>query len=422
MSKKNANPKSVADDGMITESKDEKGNIIYLYEAKRRGDGERQHLRRKDRREKSEEGGALDKVKNALGGLELPKLGMPKFGTPKLEPPSGFFSLMNAAIIGVIVLIIGAIGAWTFIPDGSNVDAEPGKRVKMKIRPGMDAREIGRALERENVIDSSLRFRLLTKLHGYGDQLKIGTYNFKTGMTYTEVFEKLLAGEQEYVQFTIPEGFTVKDIAKRLEKVGLANEDEFLDIAETFAPYSYVEKHSDTFYRCEGFLFPDTYTVESDVDPHTLLNMMAEDFDQRLTPSMRRRAADEGLSIYDLVTLASLVEKEVRYAEDRPIVAQVFFKRLALGMPLQTDASLQYLMDAPKEDVTIADTQIDSPYNTYQHFGLTPGPVANPGLDAIEAVLYPANTDYLYFVADRQGHNHYSYSYEEHLALVNQYR
>jgi len=128
------------------------------------------------------------------------------------------------------------------------------------------------------------------------------------------------------------------------------------------------------------------------------------------------------LSLYDLAILASLVEKEVRYPEDRAVVAQVFFKRLQLNMPLQTDASLQYLMDAPKEDVSIEDTQIDSPYNTYQHAGLPPGPVANPGMEAIEAVLNPADTDYLYFVADRQGHNHYSSTYDEHMELVNQYR
>ena len=123
-----------------------------------------------------------------------------------------------------------------------------------------------------------------------------------------------------------------------------------------------------------------------------------------------------------MITLASLVEKEARYDEDRPIIAQVFFKRLELGMPLQTDASLQYLMDAPKEDVLISDTKIESPYNTYQNLGLPPGPIASPGMAAIEAVLYPADTDYLYFVADRDGHNHYSHAYSDHLDLVDQVR
>ena len=192
--------------------------------------------------------------------------------------------------------------------------------------------------------------------------------------------------------------------------------------AEDFAPYGYMRKRKDVRYAAEGFLFPETYSVESDTPIEDILKLMAEEFDKRLTPAMRERAKELGLSLYDLTTLASLVEREVRYPEDRAIVAQVFLKRLKMNMPLQTDASLQYLMDAPKEDVTIKDTEIESPYNTYKHAGLPPGPIANPGIEAIEAVLHPADTDYLYFVADRKGHNHYSNTYDEHLALVNQYR
>jgi UPF0755 protein len=183
-----------------------------------------------------------------------------------------------------------------------------------------------------------------------------------------------------------------------------------------------MTSNKNVLYAAEGFLFPETYAVESDYSIEEILKIMNDEFNLRLTEEMRTRAKEMNLSIYDLITLASLVEKEVRYDEDRPIVAQVFLKRLQLEMPLQSDATLQYLMDAPKEDVTIEDTKINSPYNTYQNAGLPPGPVANPGMAAIEAVLNPADTDYLYFVADRDGHNHYAYSYEEHLALVNQYR
>lgn len=154
----------------------------------------------------------------------------------------------------------------------------------------------------------------------------------------------------------------------------------------------------------------------------SILKMMADDFDHRLTPELRARAQEQDISIHDLITLASLVEKEALYAEDRPIIAQVFFKRLKLGMPLQSDTTLQYLLDGPKEDVSIKDTQIDSPYNIYQIKGLPPGPIASPGMAAIKAVLYPADTDYLYFVADRQGHNHYSKNYSDHEAAVNQFR
>ncbi|MBO4780215.1 MAG: endolytic transglycosylase MltG, partial [Selenomonadaceae bacterium] len=221
---------------------------------------------------------------------------------------------------------------------------------------------------------------------------------------------------------TIPEGFGVKEIAERLQNLDLAEKDEFLKAAADFAPYDYMKKRENVFYAAEGFLFPDTYAVESDMEVNEILDLMAKTFDDKLKPYMRKQAAEMGLSIYDLIILASLVEREVRFPEDRPIVAQVLLKRLKLNMPLQTDATLQYLMDTPKEDVSIADTQIDSPYNTYQHMGLPPGPIANPGMASIEAVLHPADTEYLYFVADRRGHNHYATTYEEHLNLVNQYR
>ena len=149
---------------------------------------------------------------------------------------------------------------------------------------------------------------------------------------------------------------------------------------------------------------------------------MAENFDCRLTQEMRDRAREMNLSVYELVTLASLVEKEAYHEEDRPIIAQIFLKRLRVGMPLQADPTVQYLLDAPKEDLLYRDTEIDSPYNTYQNIGLPPGPIANPGTASLMAVLYPADTDYLYFVADRDGNNYYATNYADHLALVEQVR
>ncbi len=367
-----------------------------------------------------ESGNLIEKIKKFLEELKLPSL-----ETIKINETFGSltekFSVKKIAAAAVIFLVI-AVGFFVAFSDSSKKISHENKRVQFKIIEGMNAEEIARRLEKSGVIESAFKFRMLAKLKGYEDQLKIGSYSFTTNMTYDEVFENLLAGAPEFIKVTIPEGFTVKDIAKRLYNEGIVDYDNFLKKAENFAPYDYIERRKNVFYYCEGFLFPDTYEFATDMTEEEILYMLADNFDYRLSRSMRERAAEENLSIYELITLASIVEKEVRFAEDRPIVAQVFFKRLKIGMPLQTDASLQYLMDAPKEDVSIEDTQIDSPFNTYQHSGLPPGPIANPGLDAIEAVLNPANTDYLYFVADRSGHNHYAYSYDEHLTLVNQYR
>ena len=343
-------------------------------------------------------------------------------------------SFKYVASIGCgVVFCIAVVGAVLIFVDPSSIkpeqklqpsatDESEEKRVHVKITEGMTVSEIADILEAKDVIASSLKFRVVSRLRGYDGQMKPGTYIFVAGMNDEEVFAKLLSGEKYLVRFTIPEGFGVKEIADRLYSLDLVDREDFLKAAENFAPYGYMRKQKDVRYAAEGFLFPETYSVESDTPIEDILKMMAEEFDKRVTPAMRERAQELGLSLYDLTTLASLVEREVRYPEDRAIVAQVFLKRLKMNMPLQTDASIQYLLDAPKEDVTIEDTEIESPYNTYKHVGLPPGPIANPGMEAIEAVLNPADTDYLYFVADRKGHNHYSYTYDEHLVLVNQYR
>lgn len=337
------------------------------------------------------------------------------------------------SVVFGVIFCIAVVGAVLIFVDPSSikptqelkpkiVDDSQENHVHVKIAEGMTTAEIADVLEDKEVIASSLKFRLVSRLRGYDGQLKPGTYLFTLDMDDEAVFAKLLNGEKYLVRFTIPEGFGVKEIAERLYSLDIADKEDFLKAAEDFAPYGYMRKHKNVRYAAEGFLFPETYSIESDTPIEDILKIMAGEFDKRITPQMRERAKELGLSLYDLTTLASLVEREVRYPEDRAIVAQVFLKRLKLNMPLQTDATLQYLLDAPKEDVTFKDTEIDSPYNTYKNVGLPPGPIANAGIESFNAVLNPANTDYLYFVADRQGHNHYSYTYDEHLVLVNQYR
>ena len=338
-----------------------------------------------------------------------------------------------AAVAGGVLFCIFLVGAVLIFADpgyspvqnfsertAEEIPTE--KRIHIKIQDGMSTAEIADKLAEKNIISSSLKFRVLSRIRGYDDKMKPGTYVFSAGMNDEEVFQKILNGEKHLVTFTIPEGFGVKDIAKRLYELDIADEEDFLTAAKTFAPYGYMKRHKNVIYSAEGFLFPDTYSIESDASVEEILQIMAGNFDNRINQEIRRQLEEKNLSIYELATMASLVEREVRYPEDRAIVAQVFFKRLQLNMPLQTDASLQYLMDAPKEDVSIDDTKIESPYNTYIYAGLPPGPIANAGMEAIEAVLNPADTDYLYFVADRQGHNHYSDTYDEHLNLVAQYR
>lgn len=360
----------------------------------------------------------------SAGSSGLGKLGQSGGFSEKLEGLADSLTWKRWVILAsvLLVLVMGslylAFGASS-VPKSSH---DPDQKIYITVKPGMDADAIAGQLLAHGVIDSKFSFWWQVKTGGLQDKFKAGTYLLHPGMKTEDAIGKLISGETTSIKFTIPEGFGIKEIAERLSDEGLVDKEKFLKLAKDYAPYDYVEKHDNARYAAEGFLFPDTYEIQSDVSEKEIMAMMARDFDQRLTKKLRARAEEMNLSIYDLVTLASLVEKEARYEEDRPIIAQVFFKRLRIGMPLQSDTTLQYLLDAPKEDVSIADTKMESPYNTYQNYGLPPGPIASPGMAAIEAVLYPADTDYLYFVADRQGHNHYSNTYAEHLAIVDEVR
>ena len=317
----------------------------------------------------------------------------------------------------MLILILGG-SMLVFGTGGRRRELATDQVVYVEIKSGMSAGDISDELVRRGVLTDKISFWWRVKRSGAASKFKSGMYAMHPNMTADEVLTKLINGDTAEVKFTIPEGFGVKEIAKRLADEGLVDEQEFLAKAKDFAPYPYIDRKSDIRYACEGFLFPDTYILHEDATVDGILKMMAKDFDNRLTPDLRARAKAMNLSLHELITLASLVEKEAMYEEDRAIIAQVFFKRLRVGMPLQSDTTLQYLLDAPKEDVSLEDTRIESPYNTYQHRGLPPGPIASPGMASIKAVLYPADTDYLYFVADRQGHNHYSTNYSDHQAIV----
>lgn len=297
-----------------------------------------------------------------------------------------------------------------------------GESVYIRVTPGMRVAELVELLHDKGAVSGSFGFKALARWNDLQSNLKVGAYVFSSEMTYQEIIDALMSGKTAAVMVTIPEGYSVEQIASLFAEKGLAEKAAVLDVAKNFAPYDYMTTNDDTIYRAEGFLFPDTYEIAHDQDAEAIFKMMADEFDYKFTPEMRQRAQEMNMSIRDVITLASLVEKEARYAEDRPIIAQVFLTRLEIGMPLQSDATIQYLLDAPKEDVLIEDTKMKSPYNTYQNMELPPGPIANPGLDSIKAVLYPADTDYLYFVADRQGHNYYTTSYQEHLDVVDRVR
>lgn len=294
-----------------------------------------------------------------------------------------------------------------------------GDRFVIMVKPGMGAHDIGTLLYEQGVIKSVIVFQIVAKIEGMENSLQAGQYVLNRKMTIQQIVENLAKGETSDQQITIPEGYTVEQIAKLLQEKQLGNAAKFKAVAQSSVPYTYmVNNNSNVVYKAEGYLFPDTYRIAKGATEEQILNIMVNEFDKEFTASMRARAAELGLSIKDVIILASLVEKEAQLPSDRPLIAGVFLNRLKQDMPLQSCATIQYILGYPKAELSVQDTEIPSPYNTYQHMGLPPGPIANPGIAAVNAVLQPEKTDYIYFVADAQGAHHFSKTYEEHLIAI----
>lgn len=296
-----------------------------------------------------------------------------------------------------------------------------GEKFVIVVKPGMGGKAIGNLLYEQGAIKNVFLFQMISKIQGMESSLQAGEYVINKNMTMQQIVAMLAKGETAYQQITIPEGYTTDQIAKLLQEKQLGNAGEFKKISQSFVPYTYmVNANPNVIYKAEGYLFPNTYRISKGATEEQILRMMTVQFDKQLTEDMRAKAAEMNLSIKEVVILASLVEKEAQLPADRPIIAGVFLNRLKLNMPLQSCATIQYILGYPKAELSVQDTEIPSPYNTYQHMGLPPGPIANPGIAAIKAVLYPEKTDYIYFVADKQGAHHFSKTYDEHLVAIEQ--
>ena len=323
--------------------------------------------------------------------------------------------ILILAIIGVLI-IGGGLGALYLIP---NTFAQDDGTQVLVIEKGQTGSEIADMLFERGLIRSTQGFKLWLYLSGTNDKLQTGHYQIPNKVTVRELISLLQEGHVESIRVTIPEGYSVGDIAIVLEKNQIMKAKDFLAEAKTYVPYPYMKGTKPATYPVEGFLFPSTYEIPVGATPREVIQMMADEMNRYLTPAVKKQIQAQHMSIHDFVTLASIVERESLFDADRPTIAGVFKKRLAHGIPLQSDATISYVLGYAKENVTIGDTQLQSPYNTYVSKGLPPGPIANPGKKSLDAVLHSENTDYLYFVADKEGHNHFSKTYEEHLAEVN---
>jgi len=327
-------------------------------------------------------------------------------------------------VIATIAAMVCMVIFYSFVinsPDIASSAAE--KPVRITVKQGMGLQEIGDRLHQQGVISNVTVFRMVAKLKGLENSLQAGDYAITPGTNVTRILEMMAKGETAYQQLTVPEGYTIDQIADLLEKKHLGSASRFKASAQkNKLGNSVLQADPAVKYAAEGYAFPNTYRFSSGTAEEQILALMVKEFDKQFTSELRDRAQAMGLPLREVIILASLVEKEARLPEDRPVIAAVFMNRLKLEMPLQSCATIQYILGYPKPELSVQDTMIPSPYNTYQNMGLPPGPIANPGLASIKAVLYPAQTDYLYFVADKQGAHHFSKTYEEHLMMIEQVR
>ena len=257
------------------------------------------------------------------------------------------------------------------------------------IEKGQNLFQIGENLEKESLIKNRFLFDFYVLTKGAQGKLQAGEYFFSPSMNTTEITKKIISGDVAKIVVTIPEGFTVKQIEERLN-LKLPGE------------------------NLEGFLFPDTYQFPLRVSGEEVVKKMRDNFDKKLTPDLKKEIQRQGKTISEIITMASLIEKEVSKNEDKELVSGILWKRLKNNIPLQVDATITYITGKRTTKISKEETQIDSPYNTYKYLGFPPGPICNPGIDSIKAAIYPKNSEYWYYLSTPEGKTIFSKTLEEH--------
>lgn len=303
---------------------------------------------------------------------------------------------------------------------GNNKDFAVSGSHLIIVKEGMTTTDIAMLLHEKKLVRDADAFCMEARFKGLSEKLKAGPYQIEGGLSNGEIVSVMAKGHIKQVRFTVPEGYTVVKTAKKLEAEGLGTSTKFIEAARKYAPYSYMQTDNpNVLFTAEGFIFPATYDFPVGMEEEKMLQIMVQQFDKEMHSAGINEEIDKrGLNLRDVINMAAMVELEAVFADEQPRIAGVFLKRIDIGMPIQSDTTIQYILGVQKEIITFADTEIKNPYNTYQNIGLPPGPIASPGMGAIKAVLAPEVTDYLYFVAQNDGYHRFSKTYEEHLQAI----
>lgn len=336
-------------------------------------------------------------------------------------------------ILAAVVILIGVIVGYGtsiyrgYMKDYAGTESTSGEDVIVEIPEGSSVKKIAAILHEQGLIQYERAFVNRVKESDYRGKLRYGTYTLNTGMNTMEMIEILGTVETVSQTLTIPEGFSIEQIAARVAEQNICSEEEFLN-AVNAAQGSYdflssIPQGVSVEYRLQGFLFPATYNIYEDTTAASLVETMLSKFAEVYSP-LSAQAAESGYSDYEIITMASIVEREAKLEEERPTIAGVIFNRLKIDMPLQMCPTVLYPMTSGRYDVsevTYADLEIESPYNTYKNKGLPIGPICNPGESSIRAVLSPETHNYLYYHTDNSGDGSHIFSetYDEHMETQN---
>lgn len=327
-------------------------------------------------------------------------------------------SLLSGVVILTLLVVLGGLLYINGLD--KPFDSENKEYLSVSIPMGTATQAIGNILEEKGVIKSRDEFKLYAHIHGYNGELEAGDYLLSPSMTMGEIMKMMTEGYVNASRFIIQEGLTVKQVAEVLEEAGLTTVNEFLyEVENGEFDYKFVDFLPEGPSRLEGFLMPNTYDVPMGSDAHYIIDVLLNQFDKIYKDEYYARATELGYDLNQIVTIASMIEKETRVEKERAIVSSVIYNRLVIGMALQIDATVQYALGEWKDRLLFKDLEIDSPYNTYMFQGLPIGPICSPGENSLIAALYPATTDYLYYVLDASLNGSHRFSSDYNTFLKN---
>jgi len=319
--------------------------------------------------------------------------------------------------IGLTLLVLFIIHIYGALRMPLSFAPPEGKIIEIK--KGMPISEISLLLKKEKIIREAWLFKLLTRIK-YGTLIKAGEYRLTPAINLLQLLDILQHGKSICHRVTIPEGYTIRQIAAILADHGLADREKFIKAANDPALARKLGIQAESL---EGYLFPDTYYFTKGVSEKVIIEAMVLRFNQVIPKEWKVRSREMGFDFHQIVTLASLIEKETSRLEEKPLISAAYHNRLREGMRLQCDPTVIYSLAASfSGNLTKEHLSIDSPYNTYRVYGLPPGPIANPGKDSIQAALYPVKIGYRYFVSKNDGTHYFSYTLEEHNRAVEKYQ